>query len=217
MPRFRPLFEQAGATLPVRRRRGAGDLDLHAVLLVGGAAGARRAGAPRDPRGAQPGAPAALGPARFSGCRCWATSSPKSEVARFCRTLGTLLKNGVSPLAALAITQETVGNAALRRCAGRRCRQRQGGQGHWPIRWRADKVIRRRSPSSSSGSARRPRGSRRCCSRSPRSTSRRRGAASSACWPFLVPGDHDRCSASSWPLVIGSILTAVLSVYDLAI
>jgi general secretion pathway protein F len=38
----------------------------------------------------------------------------KTETSRFCRTLGTLLKNGVSPLSALTITQETVGNLALR-------------------------------------------------------------------------------------------------------
>ena len=38
----------------------------------------------------------------------------KTETSRFCRTLGTLLKNGVSPLSALTITQETIGNLALR-------------------------------------------------------------------------------------------------------
>ena len=38
----------------------------------------------------------------------------KTETSRFCRTLGTLLRNGVSPLSALTITQETVGNLALR-------------------------------------------------------------------------------------------------------
>jgi general secretion pathway protein F len=37
----------------------------------------------------------------------------KSEVARFSRTLGTLLKNGVSPLPALAVTQETLRNAVI--------------------------------------------------------------------------------------------------------
>jgi general secretion pathway protein F len=38
----------------------------------------------------------------------------KIEIARFGRTLGTLMRNGVSPLAALSITQETVSNAVLR-------------------------------------------------------------------------------------------------------
>jgi general secretion pathway protein F len=37
----------------------------------------------------------------------------KTEASRFCRTLGTLLKNGVSPLAALTITHETISNLAL--------------------------------------------------------------------------------------------------------
>jgi general secretion pathway protein F len=38
----------------------------------------------------------------------------KTEASRFCRTLGTLLKNGVPPLSALTITHETVANLALR-------------------------------------------------------------------------------------------------------
>jgi general secretion pathway protein F len=42
----------------------------------------------------------------------------KVELARFSRTLGTLLHNGVSPLAALAITQETISNSVLRAALG---------------------------------------------------------------------------------------------------
>ena len=42
----------------------------------------------------------------------------KIELARFSRTLGTLLRNGVSPLAALAITQGTIGNSVLRAALG---------------------------------------------------------------------------------------------------
>jgi general secretion pathway protein F len=38
----------------------------------------------------------------------------KIEISRFSRTLGTLLRNGVTPLTALAITQETITNSALR-------------------------------------------------------------------------------------------------------
>jgi general secretion pathway protein F len=38
----------------------------------------------------------------------------KTEVSRFGRTLGTLLRSGVSPLSALLITQETISNLALR-------------------------------------------------------------------------------------------------------
>jgi general secretion pathway protein F len=39
----------------------------------------------------------------------------KIEFARFSRTLGTLLRNGVAPLAALGITIETVANTIVRR------------------------------------------------------------------------------------------------------
>jgi general secretion pathway protein F len=39
----------------------------------------------------------------------------KTEMGRFCRTLGTLLKNGVSPLSSLSITHSTLTNLALRR------------------------------------------------------------------------------------------------------
>ncbi len=38
----------------------------------------------------------------------------KTEMGRFCRTLGTLLKNGVAPLSALTITHDTITNLALR-------------------------------------------------------------------------------------------------------
>jgi general secretion pathway protein F len=42
----------------------------------------------------------------------------KSEVVRFSRTLGTLLKNGVSLLTALAITRETIGNSVYSDAVG---------------------------------------------------------------------------------------------------
>lgn len=42
----------------------------------------------------------------------------KIEAARFCRILGTLLKNGVPLLAALSITRSTSGNAAIRDAIG---------------------------------------------------------------------------------------------------
>ena len=43
----------------------------------------------------------------------------KIDTARFARTLGTLLANGVPPLTALAIVQETLANATLRARARR--------------------------------------------------------------------------------------------------
>jgi general secretion pathway protein F len=42
----------------------------------------------------------------------------KTEVVRFSRTLGTLLKNGVSLLTALAITRETIGNSVYAEAVG---------------------------------------------------------------------------------------------------
>ena len=42
----------------------------------------------------------------------------KAEVARLARTLGTLLKNGVSPLAALAVTRETLRNTVIADAVG---------------------------------------------------------------------------------------------------
>lgn len=42
----------------------------------------------------------------------------KIEAARFCRILGTLLRNGVPLLAALSITRSTASNAAIRKAIG---------------------------------------------------------------------------------------------------
>ena len=42
----------------------------------------------------------------------------KTEVARFTRTLGTLLGNGVAVLNALAIAQDTLGNSVIARAVG---------------------------------------------------------------------------------------------------
>ncbi|MBI2152713.1 MAG: type II secretion system F family protein [Candidatus Rokubacteria bacterium] len=43
----------------------------------------------------------------------------KAEVARFCRTLGTLLRSGVAVLAALGVVKEMVSNSALARAVER--------------------------------------------------------------------------------------------------
>ncbi|HXK57356.1 MAG TPA: type II secretion system F family protein, partial [Gammaproteobacteria bacterium] len=51
----------------------------------------------------------------------------KIEVARFCRTLATLLSNGVGLLTALAIVRETLGNLALARSVERISRSLKGG------------------------------------------------------------------------------------------
>ena len=109
VPRFRPMFEQAGDALPgpARAIMAVSDalqdywwllfvLPLVAVLLVRWQLG--------DPE------------RRFRWERrllripLIGPIVTKVEVARFSRTLGTLLRNGVSLLAALTITQQTIGN-----------------------------------------------------------------------------------------------------------
>jgi general secretion pathway protein F len=109
VPRFRPLFEQAGGALPTSARLllAASDL-VNSFWWVG-----------------------VLAPLLLALMLAWQFKSrtsrarwerlflrlplvgdliAKVEVVRFSRTLGTLMKNGVSLLAALAITRETIGN-----------------------------------------------------------------------------------------------------------
>ena len=113
VPRFKPLFAQAGASLPLVTRiilalsegfRDYGWAALAAFLLMA-VVWRARAGQPevRQRRDA-----------RLLRLPLLGDLVTKIEVSRFSRTLGTLLQNGVSPLAALTITQEAVGNAALR-------------------------------------------------------------------------------------------------------
>jgi general secretion pathway protein F len=109
VPRFRPLFEQAGDALPraarlllavsdlVQNYWWLGILAMVGVVLAGYWQFKNNSSRYRLER--------------------WLMKTPivgnlivKTEVARFSRTLGTLLKNGVSLLSALAITRETVGN-----------------------------------------------------------------------------------------------------------
>ena len=117
IPRFEPLFDGAGASLPTMTRWVLASSDifhdewwaLAAVTLVLILA-ARYA--LRSPAGRQHWHRALL---RMPGFGDLVT---KIELARFSRTLGTLLRNGVSPLAALAITQGTVSNSVLRAALG---------------------------------------------------------------------------------------------------
>ena len=114
LPQFTPLFENAGAKLPWLTR---------AVILVGdgvqhywwlmlavvlGATWLAR----RQLRQ----------PARRAQVDRWLLRVPllgellaKIDTARFARALGTLLANGVPPLTALAIVQDALTNATLRR------------------------------------------------------------------------------------------------------
>lgn len=114
IPRFRPLFEEAGTTLPLATQiilaisDGARDYGW-LVLIASVVAGLlwRRYLDTADGR--------QRWDRRLLRLPVIGDVITKIEVSRFTRTLGTLLRNGVSPLSALAITQDTVGNAALRR------------------------------------------------------------------------------------------------------
>ncbi|HXZ00353.1 MAG TPA: type II secretion system F family protein [Stellaceae bacterium] len=109
VPRFRPLFEQAGAALPPSARALLAVADFLqsfwwlCLLLPALAAFViyRQFKSPASRR-------------RWEGLLLRAPLiGPlirKAEVARFGRTLGTLLKNGVSLLSALALTRETIRN-----------------------------------------------------------------------------------------------------------
>jgi general secretion pathway protein F len=109
VPRFRPLFEQAGAALPTSARLLLAASDLVSSFWWVGVL--------------VPLLLAVLVASQFKsrGSRArWerlllrlplvGDLIAKVEVVRFSRTLGTLMKNGVSLLAALAITRETIGN-----------------------------------------------------------------------------------------------------------
>jgi general secretion pathway protein F len=114
LPQFTPLFENAGAQLPWLTR---------AVMLVGDAvqrwwwlmllAGIGAVGIARRQL---------RRPARRAQVDRWLLKVPlvgellaKIDTARFARALGTLLANGVPPLTALAIVQDALTNATLRR------------------------------------------------------------------------------------------------------
>jgi general secretion pathway protein F len=112
VPRFRPLFEQAGDQLP---------WSSQALLVVSDFVQAYW--------WACLGAPVLLGvllhmqwrrPESRKRLDALVLRTPlfgelvtKTEVVRFARTLGTLLKNGVSLLTALAITRETIRNSVF--------------------------------------------------------------------------------------------------------
>ena len=109
VPRFRPLFEQAGPALPAAARlllRVSDFVDsfwwagvlipLLGALLIA-AQFKRPASRARWER-------------FFLKLPLVGELIAKVEVVRFSRTLGTLLKNGVSLLPALAITRDTIGN-----------------------------------------------------------------------------------------------------------
>lgn len=117
IPRFEPLFDGAGASLPTMTRWVLATSDIvrdawWALAIVALALVLAARAAVRSPAGRRRWHRALL---RIPGIGDLIT---KIELARFSRTLGTLLHNGVSPLAALAITQETISNSVLRDALG---------------------------------------------------------------------------------------------------
>lgn len=113
VPRFRPLFEQSGPALPTPARalmaasdflQAYGWLCLIAAVAAAGFFGIRL----RDPANRQ------RWDARLLRLPLIGVIARAAESARFCRTLGTLLKNGVTIVPALPIAQKTVRNRAFR-------------------------------------------------------------------------------------------------------
>ena len=118
IPQFRPLFESSGQALPLPMLVLVAVADFlgsfwWAILIVilGAVLMARRALAQYDTR------------LKFDGAvlrwPLFGALVKKVEAARFCRMLSTLLRNGVTMLAALAVTRDTVVNLALREAVDR--------------------------------------------------------------------------------------------------
>lgn len=112
VPRFRPLFEQAGSALPFAAEavlavsdglQTYGWLVLVAVPAVVGAVIMEMRNSTRR----------RWWDRRMLGLPMLGDLVTKVEIARIARTLGTLLKNGVTPLTALGITRETTGNSVM--------------------------------------------------------------------------------------------------------
>jgi general secretion pathway protein F len=114
LPQFTPLFENAGAQLPWLTRAvmlvGDGVQHYWWLMLLGGL-GATWVARRQLRR-----------PAHRAQVDRWLLRVPllgellaKIDTARFARALGTLLANGVPPLTALAIVQDALANATLRR------------------------------------------------------------------------------------------------------
>lgn len=128
VPRFRPLFEQAGAALPLSARLLLGVADFFGVywwlcLLLPLLAGIIAYRQLKNPAVRQTWQRLQL-KAPFIG-----KLLGKLEVVHISRTLGTLLKNGVSLLNALAITRETTRNQVFAEAIGTIMERVKSGKG----------------------------------------------------------------------------------------
>jgi general secretion pathway protein F len=112
VPQFSQMFEESGRALPLPTRVviGMGDVLQEywwALLLGGFGLHVLWRGQMTNPNSRY------RWDARFLRLPLFGDLVAKLEVARFARTLGTLLDNGVSLLAALAIVKETLGNSFM--------------------------------------------------------------------------------------------------------
>lgn len=117
LPEFAPLFESAGASLPMSTRLVAGIGSLIAsywwlilLLLAGAIAGVKRVLQRPSMRQRWDTFVLRL---PLVGSLCM-----KIETERFARTLGTLLKDGIPLPSALALTKNTLGNAMVAKAVG---------------------------------------------------------------------------------------------------
>ena len=112
IPRFRPIFAEAGAALPssARNMMALADLvqnDWPVLLAAAVAAVLALVSSYRNPRGRR------RWDRIFLHFPLVGDLVTKVDIARFGRTLGTLLKNGVAPVAALSIARDTIANTAI--------------------------------------------------------------------------------------------------------
>lgn len=112
IPRFRPLFDEAGASLPFAARAVLGMSETFQnwwwlILMVVGAGALLARYHLSQPASRQ------RWDRRLARLPLIGDLIVKIEIARFTRTLGTLLANGVAPLAALAIGRDGITNRAI--------------------------------------------------------------------------------------------------------
>ena len=128
VPRFKPIFASAGKAVPLMTQAVlvAGDLMRNYWLFMLFAAAGLLILAQRRLRDPE---------VRYKFDR-WLVTGPvvgnlftRVEMARFSRTLGTLLANGVTLVAALTIVRETMGNAYLAEAIGGVARELKEGRG----------------------------------------------------------------------------------------
>ncbi len=117
VPRFRPIFEEAGTSLPFAAQAVLAITDLlqgywWLLLLVLALAVFLVMRLFRNPQSRH------RWDRRLLKLPLIGDLVTKAEVARLSRTLGTLLRNGVSPLAALVITREAIGNSVIGEAIG---------------------------------------------------------------------------------------------------